>query len=183
MKQTSATIRLRDLMDRPDGWGREEGAEVGTRLRESIATLENAIVFRISLDGITKTDASFPRESVVDAALTFRKRKYFCLVDVANEDLLFNWEAAAKKKEQPIIAWTMTGAMLLGRELTPSHDVVYRRLIEIEGASAAELAESIDTSVPNMSNQLRKLWDDGYILRTERVAPTGGIEYVYEVPK
>ncbi|KPC06070.1 Uncharacterized protein AC500_2039 [Pseudomonas amygdali pv. lachrymans] len=41
------------------------------------------------------------------------------------------------------------------------------------------MAETLEISVPNASTKLKKLLDQGYILRAEETAESGGIEYVY----
>ena len=39
----------------------------------------------------------------------------------------------------------------------------------------------MDLSVQNASSKLKKLVDEGYILRSEETAETGGIEFVYVI--
>ena len=46
--------------------------------------------------------------------------------------------------------------------------------------TTALVANAFDISVPNASSKLKKLVDDGYILRFEETAETGGIEFIYQ---
>src|SRR5689334_22475085 len=105
MNENVVTIRLRAHMDRADGWGHAEGQEVLERLLSLIEAQPAVRLVRISLHGVERTDASFPRESVVELAKRFRGTIGFCLTDAEDQDLLDNWDAAARKKEQPLIAW------------------------------------------------------------------------------
>ncbi len=54
-----------------------------------------------------------------------------------------------------------------------------RYVLSVEAATAGEAARALDIKVPNASNKLKDLWEEGYILRRERTAPTGGVEYEY----
>src|SRR6516225_4444458 len=96
-------LRLADFIGgEPEAWGNDRGREVFTQLLAEVERHPGALVFEISLAGIRRTDASFPRESVVELARRFRKQFAFVVTDATNEDLLFNWDAAAIKKEQPL---------------------------------------------------------------------------------
>ena len=49
--------------------------------------------------------------------------------------------------------------------------------------TAADVASELELSVPNASRKLKKLSTKGYISRCERVAESGGIEFVYRAIK
>jgi predicted transcriptional regulator len=49
--------------------------------------------------------------------------------------------------------------------------------------TAALVAAELDTSVQNASTRLKKLVDQGYFMRSEVVADSGGIEYIYQAIK
>lgn len=176
------TIRLRDEMLSDDGWGHQEGRRVHQCLLKIIEGHPDTIVFRISLDGVKRTDASFPRESVVELARRFREQKGFCLVDVADPDLLDNWDAAAKKREQPLLVWRSSGDFIvLGPELSEAMRLIFNVVVTQSGVTTAETAERLEQTVSNVSNKMKALFKAGYILRRERVAPSGGIEFEYFV--
>src|SRR5206468_11789022 len=107
------------LVDHIEGLGVEEGREVYQKLLDRVEKNPGAMVFRISLAGVRRTDVSFPRESVVELARRFRGQKGFCLWNVSDENILDNWDAAAMKREQPIFEWSRKGHRLIGPE--PSH--------------------------------------------------------------
>jgi hypothetical protein len=179
VKQNWTEIRLRELMPVPDGWGVEEGREVYHKLLDRIEKHPSALVFRISLAGVRRTDVSFPRESVVELSVRFRGQKGFSLWDVADDNLLENWDAAANKREQPLFVWSRKGWRLLGPEPTAGLRKPLEFLLEHETLTTAQVANHFDWSTSNASNKLRALSDAGYVLRIEETARSGGIEYIY----
>ena len=78
-------------MPEQDGWGHEQGRLVFSRLLKAVEANPETEIFLISLEGVRRTDASFPRESVVELARRYREHRGFCLVGVQDEDLLDNW--------------------------------------------------------------------------------------------
>ena len=178
MKQRQ-TIRLRDLMAREDGWGTEEGRDVYLKLIRLVEKSPSTLVFRVSLAGVRRTDASFPRESVLEVARRYRKKVGFCLVDVDNDDLLDNWDAAALKKEQPMFVWRRERSHVIGPRPSPGVADVLKLAVKSERLRAAELADKQSLKIANASMKLKQLWEDGYLLRTEESADSGGIEFTY----
>ena len=79
-------IRLRDCMDRADGWGRTEGREAYQRLVAAVEALPGVDIFRVSFKGIERVDLSFASETVVEVARRFRKEKGICIVDLNDEE-------------------------------------------------------------------------------------------------
>ena len=82
VNQAVTTIRLRDLLDRDDGWGSEEGIAVREKLLRVVDSHPQSLIFRISLAGIRRTDASFARESVIELAHVLKGRRGVCVVDI-----------------------------------------------------------------------------------------------------
>jgi hypothetical protein len=136
-------------------------------------------VYRVSLDGVKRTDASFPRESVIELAKRFRGNKGFCLVDIADSDLLDNWDAAATKREQPMTVWRNGKPEIIGRKPTAGNEVVLNYVLTNGEATAAAIAKQLKLQLTNASTKLRQLEKDGFIMRREETSPTGGIEYSY----
>src|SRR5215469_4059243 len=105
MKEDKMNIRLRELMDGHDGWGRIQGRQVYEQLRSQVEARPTEMIIRISLKGVERTDILFPRESVIALAKEYRGSRGFCLRDVSDPDLLENWDAAAERREQPLMVW------------------------------------------------------------------------------
>ena len=173
------TIRLRDFMEREDGWGTDEGQEVFIKLARFIHEHPATNVFYVSLADVRRTDASFPRESVMEVARKHRKKIGFCLVDVDNQDLLDNWDSAAIKKEQPVFVWFKKGHRILGPQPSSGTADVLSLLLGKPQIRAADVSKELGLKIPNASMKLKYLWEQGFVLRREDVADSGGIEYVY----
>lgn len=174
-------LKLSDFINgEPEAWGNDRGREVYVQLLAEVERHPGALVFEISLAGIRRTDASFPRESVVELARRFRKQFAFVVTDAINEDLLFNWDAAAVKKEQPLFvkagdgSWTM-----LGPQLSSAKDRLLEYVMKNKKVRTAQVAADLYLKISNASTQLRDLWELGYVLRREEVADSGGVEFVY----
>ncbi len=174
-------IRLIEFMDgRPDGWGHEQGRQVYERLRAVVEAHPAKEIIRISLAGVKRTDITFPRESVIELAKHYRGRRGFCLIDANNRDLLDNWDAAASRQEQPVMVWNEDRlCRILGPEPSAGLRDMFGYVLSVPVARTSEAATSLGLKVPNASNKLKQLWQEGYILRYEQSASSGGIEYDY----
>ena len=71
VKEIYLPLRLRDFMDSSEGWGHEHGQAVHLKLLKAVESNPGKAIVRLSLDGVRRTDASFPRESVVELARRF----------------------------------------------------------------------------------------------------------------
>jgi hypothetical protein len=179
MNEGVRVLALREVMDRPEGWGRVQGREVYQRLLECVEDSPGTLVFQVSMKGVQRVDISFASETVVELARRYRGTKGFCLVDLTDPDLIENWDAAASKKGQPLLVWQNKSARLIGAEPTQGCQEAFRFALERPHARAAEFAEKKDLSIANASMKFKQLWDQGFLLRRESTADTGGVEYVY----
>jgi hypothetical protein len=180
MKEKEMNIRLRELMDGPDGWGHIQGRQVYEKLRVLVEAHPAEEIFRISLDRVEHTDVSFPRESVIELAKSYRGQRGFCLIHIDDQDLLDNWDAAALKREQPLIVWREHGThRILGPQPSTGLREMLQYVLSVPIARTSEAAVALDLKVPNASNKLKQLWQEGYILRREQSASSGGVEYEY----
>jgi hypothetical protein len=175
------SLRLRDFMTDSDGWGRISGRDVYRRLMEFVETHPGAAVFRVSLDGVRRIDISFASETIVEIARRCRGRKGFCFVDLVDVDQTENWAAAAQRASQPIVSWDEHGeATTLGPEPSQGNADAFRFALSRLETRAAEYASSVkNISITNASNKFKQLWEQGFLLRREAAAVSGGVEYVY----
>lgn len=180
MNERTALLLLRDHMDAAEGWGRNQGREVYPRLLAFVESKPGTKVFKVSMRGINRLDLSFISETVVELARRYRGSKGFCFVDLDDTDLIENSEGAANKKEQPLFIWTDGQAELIGPK--PSRgtaDALVFALQHPEVRAAQFAAANPDISLANSSTKFKQLWEQGYLLRREAAAESGGIEYVY----
>jgi len=183
VKQNYSAISVRNLMSREEGWGVEEGRVLHNKLLDIVERDPATCVFRLSLAGVKRTDVSFPREAVVELARRFRGHKAFCLYDLEGESLLENWDAAALKRDQPLIVWGRLKPRIIGPQPGQGIADVLGFTLAHGHVTASQIAGELGLKLPNASNKLRSLADAGYLLRSEDVAASGGIEFVYFCPK
>ena len=179
MNESPLTIRLRSYLPGPDAWGRDQGQQVQERLREVVDKKPSATVVVISLDGVVRTDSSFPRVAVVMLAEYYRRQRGICLVDLTGEDLFENWDAAAQLRQYPLFVWQQGGYRIIGPQPSEGTRDMLIYVLRQTVTTASEAAAQLGISVQNASNKLKQLWEGGYILRRERAASTGGVEYMY----
>lgn len=173
-------IVLRNFMDEDQGWGRESGRIVYQRLLAHVEATPGVIVFRFSFEGIRRLDISFASETVVELAKRYRGAKGFCLVDLSDIDLIENIEAAAVRKVQPLVIWTGDKARVIGPEASQGNREALAFALSRPIVRAAEFAQATrDMLIANASTKFRQLWEQGFLLRREATAESGGVEYVY----
>jgi hypothetical protein len=173
-------IVLRQFMDDDQGWGREAGRIVYQRLLQHVEATPGVIVFRVSFDGVRRLDMSFASETVVELAKRYRGAKGFCLADLSDLDLIENIEAAAIRKAQPLMIWQGDQSRVIGLEPSQGNREALVFALSRPIVRAAEFAQAIpDMLIANASTKFRQLWEQGFLLRREATADSGGVEYVY----
>ena len=184
MNQNRHKLNLLNFIDgNTHPFGNQQGKETFRKLSDYIDTYPAVIIFGISLTGIENTDASFPRESVISIAKFYRGFKGVYLEDFKNRDILDTWSYAAVAKEQPVVCWDKNNYEILGSSLTRSSKELVDYVLSRGGVLVSQVASDLGISVPNASTRLKKLFTGGYILRSEVIAESGGIEYIYQAIK
>lgn len=173
-------LQLRNVMDKGEGWGREQGREVYQRMLRFVEDSPGVLVFKVSMKGVNRLDISFSSETVVELARRFRGRKGFCLVDLTDRDLIENLDAAAQKKEQPMLVWHGRSADLIGTTPSEGTREAFSFAMGRPECRAAEFAQSRGISINNASSKFKQLWEQGFLLRREAIAESGGVEYLYQ---
>ena len=185
MKQNIKVIKLRDFTQTSLPNGNLQGKETFKKLFDYINSHPEFSIFGISLEGIIATDVSFPRECVVSIAKHYRGEIGFYLegMDKADRDLFDNWKYAAYAKEQPLVIWFEDSYEIVGPDISPSNLVMVNYVLNKKSVTTSKVAEELDISVANASTKLKKLVEQGYIMRAEVTAETGGIEFIYHAIK
>jgi hypothetical protein len=174
-------IELRDFMNEPEGWGRAQGREVYRRLLDFVEANPDVMVFRVSVKGVRRIDISFASETLVELARRYRGSKGFCLVDLDDADMTENWEAAAAKKSQPLMVWVGNKGRIIGASPSEGNREAMAFALKRPNARAAEFAEDRPgMSIANASTKFKQLWEQGFLLRRESAADSGGVEFVYQ---
>ncbi|QWV97276.1 hypothetical protein KP005_18325 [Geomonas nitrogeniifigens] len=178
MNQTACEIRLVEYMNGPDGWGNMQGRAVGARV-QAFVQKQGCDIFKISFAGVNRTDASFSRESVVEIACRYRGKKGFAIHDLFDADLIENLESAALRKDQPLFIWDADSWQIAGPKPSRGSEDVLVYALSTPGVTASGVSVALNLKLTNASTKLKQLWEGGYILRKEEVAPSGGIEFIY----
>jgi hypothetical protein len=180
MNQNSIVVKLLDFTGTDRPFGNTEGKVAFGKLLNFVEGKHGLKVIGVSFDGITATDASFARDSVVSLAKQLRGERGFYLTDLSNRDLIDNWNYAAKAKEQPLVIWTGEQFEVIGPDLTPATRTLVEYVLSKGEALASQAAADLGISVPNASTRLKTLVAQGYLLRVEEGAESGGIEFKYK---
>lgn len=180
MNERTQVLPLRDFMDRPEGWGRNEGRNVYQRMLDFVESNPGTIVFKVSMKDVRRIDISFASETIVELARRYRRSKGFCVIELTDEDLIENLDAAAAKKEQPILVWRGRSARLVGMEPSEGTREAFEFALGRAQSRAVEFAsEKKGMSIANASMKFKQLWERGFLLRREAAAETGGVEFIY----
>lgn len=179
MNQNAIVVRLRDFTDSDRPFGNSQGKAVFRSLADFVESNPKAKVFGISLDGIDATDASFPRESVISLAKQLRGERGFFLTHLHNRDLIDNWSYAALAKDQPLVIWNGLDFELIGPEINQAAKTLVEYVLRAGIVTASQVAADLGLSVQNASTRLKNLVLQGYFLRVDEVAESGGIEFKY----
>lgn len=183
MNEDSCALALRNFMDGArEGWGRAQGREVYPRLLDWVESQPGAVIFRVSLEGIGRMDLSFASETLVELARRFRGSKGFFLVDVPDADVLENLDAAAARKGVAMMVRKGSRLQLIGASPSEGNRGALEFALAHRCVRAAEFAEARrDMSIANASTKFKQLWEQGFLLRQESVADSGGVEYQYRI--
>lgn len=179
MNQKSIVVRLLDFtgVDRP--FGNSQGKAVFRKLADFVESHPEVRSFGISLNGIEATDASFPRESVISLAKQLRGERGIYLTGIHNRDLVDNWNYAALAKEQPMVIWNGPDFEVIGAAMNQATKTLVEYVLQKGEVTTSQVAADLGLSVQNASTRLKSLVLQGYFLRLEEVAESGGIEFKY----
>lgn len=167
-------------MESPEGWGRTKGREVYNRLIDFVESKPGETVFHISVVEVKRIDFSFASETVVELARKFRGSKGFCFDAPVDLDMLENLDAAAERKEQPMMVWKNSEYKVIGLKPSKGIAAALEFAMKQDETRAAEFVTvNPGISIANASTKFKQLWMQGFLLRTENVAGSGGVEYVY----
>lgn len=180
MNESVSVLFLRKFMNRPDGWGRSEGREVYSRLLDFVEENSGTIIFKVSFDGVRRLDMSFASETLVELARRYRRTKGFCLVELTDRDIAENIDAAAEKKDQPLLLWEGKSARVIGAGPSEGTREAFQFAMGRLECRASEFATHKGISTANASMKFKQLWNEGFVLRRETTADSGGIEFVYQ---
>lgn len=178
MKQKISHVRFIDFSGEANPYGTLRGKQTYEKLVDFIES-SPAYILGISFDGLTGADSSYLRESLISVVKKFKDERSIFIQDLTDRDIIYNLKLAAEAKSQPIVNWVGSECMVLGPEPSPSNRALLDLVISNRSLTTSKASSTLDISVQNASTKLKKLFEDGYITRSEEAAETGGKEYIY----
>jgi glutaredoxin-related protein len=163
------------------GWGRPQGRAVLERLINAIDSQPGQQVFKLSMKGVERIDASFASEAIVELIRRYRGKKGICIVDLSDAEVRYNLEAAAEHVKFPVTVWNGNKGEAIGVKPSAGNRDAFEFALARPQARAAEFAETMDAmSIANASTKFKQLWEQGFLLRSESAADSGGVEFLYQ---
>lgn len=170
-----------DFIGAEDGWGRDFGREIHGKLVNAIDAQASRAPVKLSMEGIRKVDVSFSSEAIVEVARRYQKSRGFCLVDLGDPGVIENIDAAAARSKFPVVIWNGSEVRVIGLEPSAGNREALAFALAHRQVRAAEFADtSPGMSIANASTKFKQLWEQGFLLRTESAADSGGVEFLYE---
>ena len=176
-------INLKDYTKEDLVFGNALGREVYQKLYDYISSIPNEDIFEISLEGIRATDASFPRESVINLAKNYKGEKAFFITNAMNDDILDNWAYGSRAKKLPLISWKNNTYKIIGEELTDNMRALLDFIMENNRVTSSAVSKKFDISTQNANAKLKKLLELGLVLASKEPSETGGLEYIFKAIK
>ncbi|WP_144190843.1 helix-turn-helix transcriptional regulator [Shewanella algae] len=162
-----------------DGWGVDDGKEVGDSIRRYLSDKPEVDIINISFYKVRRVDASFPREAFTLLAKELAGKRGVFISKVTNEVVLDNIRAGADKLEFPLHVEFNENIEILGSKPKRTQQELYSYVFMKKWVSTSQVAEACGLKVNNASNKLKELVDHGFILRKEGIAESGGVEFYY----
>ncbi|MGD9715165.1 MAG: DNA-binding protein [Thermomicrobiales bacterium] len=132
------------------------------------------------MKGVKRIDASFASEAIVELMRRYRSTKGICLVDLEDAEIRYNVHLAAAHVNMPVAIWNGNSVEVIGGQPSMGNREALEFALGRPQARAAEFAEkAANISIANASTKFKQLWEQGYLLRSEGAADSGGVEFVY----
>ncbi|WP_122501792.1 winged helix-turn-helix domain-containing protein [Pseudomonas viridiflava] len=181
MNEKIPTIDFSKCAGAKNPYGSASGKLAHAKLLAEIENLGKVNVIGVSFGGLDGADVSFLREALVYVIKRFKNEIAFYVTDLPDEDIVANLQAAAESGGQPVTYWSDDKCRFLGLEQSSSSRTLLDFIASEHSSTTSKVAEALAISVQNASTRLKRLYEEGYVMRIEETAETGGREYVYRV--
>jgi len=183
MNETILQLRIVEYLNSGEAWGRDQGRYVSRLLEDEIVKSGKAgvapKVVILDFTGLTKMDASFPQEAVVEVSRKFRGTKYFVLTNIDNEAIEENMSMAFEKRSETGLIRDARGLRIIGAQLPSDFEKIIKFAEGREFVTSKEVQDYLGLSIQNASNKLKAIWELGLLQRSEGSAKSGGRENIY----
>ena len=178
MSQSARTFQLWHFTQSSEGWGHAAALPIQRKLGAYIDKA-NADVARIDLRNVHKIDVTFASTALVELVRQNLGRRALCLTHPMNADVVENIAAAAERMKVPVTIWQGDRAHVAGPLPGPRIGDALSYALERVAVRTGEYAAACGISSANASNRFKQLWQQGYLLRREGSASSGGPEHIY----
>lgn len=162
------------------GWGRPQGRAVHEKLVAFVEANPGQQLFRLSMEGVQRMNASFASEAIVEFIRRYKGSKGICITNLSDPEIRFDLHLAAKHVNVPVAVWDGKSVEIVGGESSLGNRRALEFALNRPEVRAAEFAEAEDVSIANASTKFKQLWEQGFLLRSESAADSGGVEFVYQ---
>jgi len=181
MNEKNYIIALRDFTEESNPYGTSRGKQTYARLLDHIDKLKDVSIIGISFSRLEGADISFLRESLIYTIKRYSKKITFFAFNFQDEDIFANLDGAAMSGEEHLTCWVGNQCEFVGPKPTAASKVLLDMVITHRSTTTAKAAEELNISVQNASTRLKRLAEEGFLLRVEEAADTGGKEFIYQV--
>ena len=166
-------------MNGPIGYRRAEGREVAEKLVSALEAAPELRLVRLSIEGVELVGSSFASEAIVEVIKRYRQVKGICLVDLSDSEIRSDIDMAAGRVGVPITVWNEKQVEVIGLKPSAGSREALEYALSRSEVRTASFAEKAGISIANASTKFKQLWEQGFLMRTESAADSGGVEFLY----
>jgi hypothetical protein len=181
MNEKSLVIALRHFTPDSTPYGSVTGRLTYTKLVDYIDNLSGVKIIGISLGNLDRADASFFREALIYTAKRYRKEIFLFVLDAHDEDLFANLQGAALASDIHLTCWNEGVCKFAGPALSESTKILLDAASNQRETTTTKIADALNISVQNASTRLKRLSDEGLLMRVAVDSETGGKEFIYQI--
>lgn len=166
-------------------WGKEKGKRIREQIIEyfcsSSFNVQKFDILEIDFTAIDLVEFSFVSELIVVLIARFSgelKGKHLILsgmTPLVRENVNI---ALEKAKQIALVLDDGKKWSLIGKCSEPIRNT-FDKVVEMKSVDTPSLAKALNTNVHSINNRLKVLLSFGLVKRTEIIAPSGGIQYIY----
>jgi len=161
-------------------WGRPQGRSVFEKLVSFVEGHPGQSLFKLSMEGVERIDGSFASEAIVELVRRYLGMKGICLTELADDENRFNIDLAATRMDVPIAVWNQGAIDIIGsKPSSGTREALEFALSRLEARAADFVGVNANVSIANASTKFKQLWEQGFLMRSESAADSGGVEFLY----
>lgn len=166
-------------MGESNGWGRDQGRATAEKLVSFLSTIPERRLVKLSMEGVERIDASFASEAIAEVIARFRKKVGIYLAELADGGIKLNIDLAAERIDVPVLVSNDGAIEVIGMKPSSGNRQALEYAWTKGEVRAAEFADIAGISIANASTKYKQLWEQGFLMRIDSAADSGGVEFLY----